>query len=300
MSTVMTVITTGKSKPDWDELFAFTDRKAGRFDHRISGSPIWQLNKTGSAKLAEEVLAVIMTAVEIAGLSEGAFDPTVWPLVELWDFDSGGVLPQNEEILEALKKIDFRSIEIRENGEVTIPEGYGLDLGGIAKGAVVDFLAEHMIQEGYRNFLIEAGGDITVSGLKDNGQPWVVAIRHPRRKGVLLGVLSLGEKGKRISIVTSGDYERFFEKDGTRYHHILDPKTGFPSRGLVSVTVITSRCTEADALATAAFVLGPEAGFRLLQDRAQTEGLLVSEDGDRLTARVTSGFPLAVEDLDLE
>jgi thiamine biosynthesis lipoprotein len=126
-----------------------------------------------------------------------------------------------------------------------------------------------------------------------------VAIRHPRRGQEFLGVLRLGGPGRKLAVVTSGDYERTFERDGRRYHHILDPATGYPARGLVSVTVIAPTCTEADALSTAAFVLGPERGLALLESRPGVEGLLIAERAGRLEARRTSGFPLKLEELNL-
>ncbi len=124
-----------------------------------------------------------------------------------------------------------------------------------------------------------------------------MAIRHPRNSQAFVGIVKLGEPGRKIAIVTSGDYERFFEQGGRRYHHILDPATGYPAMGLASVTVIAPTCTEADALSTAAFVLGPERGLSLLESRPGVEGLLIAEREGRLEARVTSGFPLRVEEL---
>ncbi len=297
MSTVLTVLICDSLKPDWDDLFDYADHLAARFDHRLM-SPIRRLNENGRARLPEEVLKVVRTSLTIASLSGGAFDPSILPLTALWSFESGGVRPIDDDILEAREKVDFQAVRISEEGLVTIPPDFGLDLGGIAKGAVVDGMAEYLVQRGYSDFLIEAGGDITVSGLKGKKQ-WVIAIKHPGSSGDFSGVISIGERGKRVSIVTSGDYERFFEYQGQRYHHIIDPHTGFPAEGLASVTVITSSCTVADALATAAFVLGIDKGFDFLEDLPDTEGLLIEDLGGHLSARVTSGFPLSVEELNL-
>ena len=157
-----------------------------------------------------------------------------------------------------------------------------------------------MLDQGYKDFLIDAGGDILVSGLKQGDAPWRIAIRHPRKNQDVLGVLTLGRKGERIAVVTSGDYERYFEQEGERYHHILDPRSGFPAQALVSVTVIASTCALADALSTAVFVLGPEQGLQLLRQFPDAEGMLIAErDGELVTWR-TDGFPAEMDSLDLQ
>jgi thiamine biosynthesis lipoprotein len=183
---------------------------------------------------------------------------------------------------------------------VELGPGQGFDLGGIAKGAVVDSVADYLQGQGYPDFLIDAGGDILVSGLKQGRDPWRIAIRHPRDSQAVLGVLSLGEKSLRIAVVTSGDYERYFESGGRRYHHILNPRTGYPAEGLVSVTVIAPDCTLADALSTAVFVLGPEEGLELLSKFTGCEGLLIAEGAGRLIAWRTPGFPGELSGLDFE
>jgi thiamine biosynthesis lipoprotein len=299
MSTYLTVIVPGRRPPDWEPLFALADRAAARFDYRRPESALYRLNGGGSARLEPELSALLAAGLEIAAASGGAFDPTLLPLTELWGFDAGGRLPDAAEIAAARARTGYRALQLGPEGELSLPPGFGVDLGGIAKGAVVDLLASELLAAGQSDFLIEAGGDILISGLKPGGKPWVVAIRHPRSSDGLVGTLRLGGAGKRTAVVTSGDYERYFEQEGVRYHHILDPATGAPARGLVSVTVIAPTCAEADGLATAAFVLGPQAGLRLLEEREGVEGLAISETDGSLTARVTRGFPLAPADLNL-
>jgi thiamine biosynthesis lipoprotein len=303
MSTFLTVIVAADRPPNWESLFALADQEAARFDYRREESSLRRLNTEGNARLEPELAALLRTALDIATASGGAFDPTLLPVSSLWGFDEGGRLPGQEKIREAMAKTGYQAVSLDAGGKAALPSGFGLDLGGIAKGAVVDLLAAELLASGRGDFLIEAGGDILVSGLKEGGRPWVVAIRHPRRSDAVLGLLRLGAEAERTAVVTSGDYERYFEQDGVRYHHILNPATGAPARGLVSVTVIAPTCAEADGLATAAFVLGAEAGLRLLEERAHVEGLLVvkgPETDGRLTARVTSGFPLAPADLALD
>lgn len=297
MSTTLTVLVSGRPRPDWTALFDLAAAKAREFDHRYPDSPIWELNREGRGRPPQEVLLLAKAVAERSG---GAFDPTILPLTALWSFDSGGRLPAEQEIAGARSRVDYSRLVIGPDGEVALPRGFGLDLGGIAKGAVVDLLGAYLLRQGYEDFLIDAGGDILICGRKGGTAAWRIAIRHPRNNQAIVGVLTLGEKGKMQAIVTSGDYERFFEQGGVRYHHILDPRTGYPARGLASVTVIAPTCAEADALATAAFVLGPDRGRWFFEERPDTEGLLIGERDGRLEAHGTAGFPLSVEALQLE
>jgi thiamine biosynthesis lipoprotein len=276
------------------------DRKAWQFDHRRGEGAVGLLNRTGQGLLPAEVLTVLQTAQTVATASDGAFDPTVLALTELWSFDTGGRLPGESEIEQARSKVDFSKVSIDSNGRVELGGGVRFDLGGIAKGAVVDLTADYLTEQGYEDFLIDAGGDILVSGLKQGRTPWRIAIRHPRDSQAVAGVLSFGQKGKRIAVVTSGDYERYFELEGVRYHHILDARSGYPARELVSVTVLAPTCALADALSTAVFVVGPEEGLKLLRRFPDAEGLLVAEREDGLVSWKTDGFPGELESLDLQ
>ncbi|MEE9306743.1 MAG: FAD:protein FMN transferase [Spirochaetia bacterium] len=297
MSSTLTVLVSSQRPPDWQDLFDFADRKAWEFDHRQKDSPIGKLNREGGGKPPGEVLEVLKTAQRIAVLSDGAFDPTILALTDLWAFDGGGSLPTDEQIDSARRRVDFSKVVIDKEGTVRIPEGFGLDLGGIAKGAVVDLISGYLYERGFKDFLIDAGGDILVSGVKQGETLWRIAVRHPRESQAVLGVIPLGEKDSRIAMVTSGDYERFFESGGKRYHHILDPRSGYPAGQVASVTVIAPTCEVADALSTAAFVLGPERGLKLLEEFPDAEGLLIAEEDGNLTAWKTKGFPIEVDSL---
>ena len=300
MSTTLTVLVSSPREPNWQELFDFADRKARQFDHRRAEGAIGALNRAGVGSLPEEVLAVLETARTVAAASGGAFDPTILALTELWSFDTGGRVPTGPQIEQARSRVDFSRVTVGRDGRVVLPEGFGFDLGGIAKGAVVDLTAEYLLDRGYEDFLIDAGGDILVSGLKQGRTPWRIAIRHPRDSQAVVGVLAFGRKDERIAVVTSGDYERYFEQDGKRYHHILDPRSGYPADQLASVTVIAPTCALADALSTAAFVLGPQEGLELLDEFPDAEGLLIAERQGELVAWKTDGFPLELDSLDLQ
>jgi thiamine biosynthesis lipoprotein len=300
MSTTLTVLVSASREPNWQELFDFADKKAWQFDHRREQGAVGKLNRTGQGNPPDEVLAVLQTAQTVAAASSGAFDPTILALTELWSFDAGGRVPAAALVEQARRRVDFSKVTVGEDGRVVLPEGFNLDLGGIAKGAVVDLTGDYLIEQGYQDYLIDAGGDILVSGLKQGRTPWRVAIRHPRDGQAVLGVLAFGRKGERIAVVTSGDYERYFEQGGERYHHILDPRSGFPAKALVSVTIVASTCALADALSTAVFVLGPEEGLELLEQFPEAEGLLIAEQEDRLIAWKTDGFPGELDSLDLQ
>jgi thiamine biosynthesis lipoprotein len=299
MSTAVTVLVSGGVRPDWDALYRYADSEAALFDYRHPEGPVGRLSRGERLAPPAEVTRVLRLAVEVARASEGAFDPTILPLMRAWSFDTGGRLPAAAEIERARRRVDFRRLSIEAGGQVALPPGFGLDLGGIAKGAVVDLLGGYLERLGHRDYLIEAGGDILISGLKQGDRQWVIGIRHPRKSEGFLGLVSLGERGKKLSIVTSGDYERYFLEDGVRYHHLLDPATGYPARGLVSVTILAESCAEADALATAVFVLGMQKGLALLARWPGAEGLLVAESEGRLQVRLTAGFPLKPEELRL-
>ncbi len=297
----MSIIVVAKKKPEWGKIFSFVDREVSVFDYRLKTSPLWELNHVGRAVLSGDLLDTVRESLRVARESGGAFDPAIWALTRLWDFDEGGRLPKREEIKIARAYVDYKQVSIKEldgnRALVILPRGFGLDLGGIAKGEIVDLLADYLNRLGYDQFLIEAGGDILVSGLKID-RKWRIGIRHPRRLNEFLAIIPFGRRGERMSIVTSGDYEQYFVKNGIRYNHIIDPRTGYPARDVVSVTVIDTSCRRADALSTAAFVLGYSEGLSFLE-REGVEGLLVREDNGRLECEKTPGFPLNLGEINL-
>ncbi len=310
MSTFMTVGIYTDNIPDWKIIKQKVTAEALLYDHRSLQSPLFLVQKTGHATLPPQMIAVIQEAIDLAEASKGAFDPTILPLLRLWEFETGGRVPSYHEISEVLPLIDYKKVTIQNNNQIRIAPQMGLDLGGIAKGAVVDFLAGFLSQQGYTNYIIDAGGDLFLSGVKPDGTPWKVAIRHPRyaeqqrehnqdntSHKMFACIIEIDCSQQDKAIVTSGDYERFFIQNGKRYHHILDPHTGYPATELVSVTVIADRCSTADALATAAFVLGYEKGLRFLEQQPGVEALLIRERNDELEAVKTSGFPLLPQDL---
>ena len=279
MSTVVRASVYHGQRPDWPAFESAARAYAARYDHRDPASPVAELNRTGAAELDPLTAATLSRAVQLADATGGAFDPTVLPITRLWDFDHGGTLPDEAALRRALARVDFRRLQV-SGGAATLHDAE-LDLGAIGKGAVVDHLADWLAERGYSRFLLEAGGDVLVSGLKPDGTQWRIWIRHPRSADAPLAIVTIGAAGERVALATSGDYERFMERGGVRYHHILNPVTGHPDSDAVSVSVIAGSAIEADALATALFVMG-SGGEELLRSYRRDRG------GDHVSAPATN------------
>jgi thiamine biosynthesis lipoprotein len=238
-------------------------------------------------RVSAETLALVLKSIEIGELTDGAFDITFGPLGDLWGFRRApGVLPSNELIGAARSLVDFRRIQVDvANQTVRLPQaGMRIGLGGIAKGYIVDRAADVIRRHGFRDFMISAGGDLRADGHHFE-QPWQVGVQDPRRPDRVIARIPVSN----ASVVTSGDYERFFILDGRRYHHIIDPGTGMPAAACRSVTILSPDTGIADALATGIFVLGPVEGLGLAERLAGVEALIIDADGKMHT---TSGLPL--------
>jgi thiamine biosynthesis lipoprotein len=222
------------------------------------------------------VAQVIAIALECGRVTNGAFDVSYFPLRPLWNYKAEHPsLPSDEEIRAALARVDYRRVRVDlEHDTVEMPAGFCIDLGGIAKGYGVDRAMDVLLAQGIQNGLIQAGGDTKALGRKF-GKPWQIAIKNPRRPGDVFAMLPVVNQ----CVQTSGDYERFLEIDGKRYHHIIDPRTGRPSAGCMSATVIGPEATFADGIATAMCVLGPEAGMAIIEQLERVEAVLVGMDG---------------------
>lgn len=246
----------------------------------IDTSDVAIINNNASAgpvTVGEDTLAVLKAAIRVGDASGGAFDVTWAALWGLWDFSAAEPrVPTAEEVAQRLPLVDYRNMTLDlERKTVFLQKaGVRLGLGGIAKGYAIDRAANLLYSAGISSFMIDAGGDIHARG-RMGEQPWKVGIQHPRKKrGEVFAYVFLTAD----TLVTSGDYERWFMLDGKRYHHILDPKTGFPTTKTASVTVIGQNGTLADAAATAAMVLGAEKGAKMLRQLG-LEGVFVKEDG---------------------
>jgi thiamine biosynthesis lipoprotein len=235
-----------------------------------------------------ETLEVISRALYFSRLSAGAFDVTIGPVFRLWDFRQGKI-PDEKDLQANLKRVDYRKIQVDRSRSSVFLKGRGmdLDLGAIAKGYAVDRASSILRGEGIENFLVNAGGDLKVSGTKENGEPWTIGIQHPRLPAERIAKLRLRE----AALATSGDYEKFFLRGEERFHHILNPATGMPARECQSVTIMAPAAMDADALATTIFVLGPQKGFSLVEQLPNIHAILVDRRGSVL---VSPNWPAGV------
>ncbi|MBN1140974.1 MAG: FAD:protein FMN transferase [Deltaproteobacteria bacterium] len=252
------------------------------------GSDPRRLAAVTGAELAPETAEIIALGLKVSAASGGAFDMTLGRLKEVWKIEGDPPrVPEPEEIREALVGSGADALRLEGRRLTKKLARTSVDLGGIAKGYAIDGAIEVLRRAGIRHAVVNAGGDLRLLGDR-NGQPWRIAVQHPRQRDRFLGRLLIAD----LAVVTSGDYERFFEKDGVRYHHLFDPRTGYPARASQSVTVLAETAMLADALATAAFVLGPQEGLALLERFPGVEGLIVGSDGRPAT---TAGFEKRIE-----
>jgi len=282
LGTVCTIrIIEGGSTKTTDEIFQRLRQIEDRMSANKDGTEIAAVNSAAGGKavrVSEDTFFVISKAVEYAGLSGGAFDPTVGPLVKLWNIGNEGAhVPQKSDIAAALKLIDYRKVELDpKNLTVRLAApGMKLDLGAIAKGYSADEVSKILEKYKVKSAIIDLGGNVLVYGKKKDGTAWRVGVQDPRSdRGEYIGLVT----GYGMTVVTSGIYERFFIQDGTRYHHILDTKTGFPvDNGLVSVSIITESSIRADALSTTVFALGLENGMKLVKTMPDIHAVFIDD-----------------------
>lgn len=249
----------------------------GALSRTKSGSEISRLNRDKEAILSQETYDLLKEALSIADRTEGAFDPAIGALTSLWGIGTENArVPEDQEIAAA--DTDWRHIAMDDaTRKVSLPKNMEIDLGGIGKGYAADRMTAYLKENGVTHALINLGGNIYALGTKTKEVPWTIGLRDPDGEtGSAFATLSVSD----VSIVTSGPYERFFEKDGVRYHHILDRATGYPAEsGLSSVTVIGKESTLCDALSTAVFVLGKEKGLALVTSCGYA-CVLVDTEGD--------------------
>ena len=250
----------------------------------IENSQIGILNKKGRLENADpEIIYIITKSNYYSNLSNGAFDITVQPILDLYkkSFEELKRPPSDEEIKEASNLINYTNIIINGSTIKLNKEGMKVTLGGIAAGYAIDKAADILEEKGIKHALIDIGGDIRAIGSKP-GVPWRIALENPRNKAEYITIVELDNK----SVATSGDYERYFEET-KKFHHIINPKTGYSATDLISVTIIADKALDVDAISTSVFVLGPEKGLELIESLDNVEGLLITKDKEIIKS---SGF----------
>ena len=298
MDTVMNLSVYGGSENDLDAAEKEIRRLDGALARAREGSEVYMLNQEGRVQSADVCRLAALTE-QIADATEGAFDVTVAPVLQLWGFGENTELrrvPSASAIEEALGHVGHQSLRVEDGGTAAVLSlPAQVDFGGVAKGYTAAALCKAL--ENTRGAVLDLGGDVALYGAKPDGSPWRVAVKDPADES---GFLGTWESEGGVFVMTSGVYERYFESNGVRYHHIIDPRTGYPAQsGLVSVTVVCADGVWADALATAVCVLGAEKGLALRRQLAGTlpfELILVTKDGcvqytsERFTPQAGSGY----------
>lgn len=280
-----------------DGAFALCEEYEQLFSRTISTSDIYRINHSDGApvEVSDATAELLCIALEYARLSGGAFDPTIEPLVTLWDIMADEPhVPDADAISAALARVDWTKVSVDGN-VVTLHAGMGLDLGGIAKGYIADKLREYLSENGVDSALINLGGNVLTLGGKPDGSDFTIGVQKPfGQNSDILGACRL----KGMSVVTSGIYERYFVEDDRLYHHILDTKTGYPVENeLYSVTIISPTSTDGDALSTICFALGSEDGMALIETLDGIECVYCLSDGTLLFSSGARKFWLNPDEL---
>ena len=286
MDTVMLLTAYGSAGEDGLSAAAdVINALAADLDPEKDASSVQALNAGagGAVAVSADCLAVLQTALDAYALTGGALDPALYPVILAWGFTTGDYrVPGRAELDGLLAEKDTDAIAIDEAaGTVALPADMAVSLGAVAKGYAAQKAAEAMVEAGVEKAILSLGGNVqTLGDTRPDGERWQVAVTDPSDTGSYLGVLDVGQ----TAVVTSGGYQRYFEQNGVRYIHILDPATGMPAAsGLASVTVVTADGAWADALSTALFVLGEDDALALCERCRDTERafetVLVTDDG---------------------
>lgn len=283
MDTVMTVTAYGDRAEDAIQAAADEiDRLDMLFSVGEPSSDISKLNAGKTAQVSGETMGLIQRSQELYRSTKGALNIAVYPLMKAWGFTTGEYrVPETEELASLLQHMDVEAIACdQDTGKVTLPEAAGVDLGAIAKGYTSSCLMDIFAEYGLRSGIVSLGGNVQVYRDKPDGTKWRVAVEDPfgSDKQDYAGILEVENK----AVITSGAYERYFEQDGKRYHHILDPATGYPAdSGLASVTIVSGDGALADGLSTALFVMGKEEAIAYWREHeTEFDVILIEESGD--------------------
>ncbi|WP_138494272.1 FAD:protein FMN transferase [Paenibacillus pinistramenti] len=272
------------SQQNMDEIKQMLERMDNELSRTKAGGELYKVNQLAgeqAVQVSDETLEAVKQAVAYAKETNGLFDPTIGPLVDLWGIGTDKArVPSQQEIDAALKLVNYKDIQIDEAAKTVklAMKGMILDLGGIGKGFAADKVAEYLRSQGITSALIDLGGSSIITiGTKPDGSLWNIGLQDPdQSRGTQLGTIKINNE----VIDNSGVYERFFMQNGIRYHHILDPRTGYPSQnGIKSLTIMSSNATDADALSTGVFLMGVKDGLAYLESLPeQIEAFFVTDD----------------------
>ena len=275
MDTIMDLTAYAKNDSVLDEA----EKKIEEIDKTLrrgsQDSEIYAINNNKETKLSDETAYIMETALNIGSKTNGAFDITIAPVMDLWGFyNQKFYVPTDDEIQNALKTVDYRKVSIKDK-IITKPDETQVDLGGIAKGYTSDTIMKLLKDDGVTSAIISLGGNVQTLGTKPDGSPWKVAVQDPFDQNKYVGGVKVVDK----AVITSGGYQRYFVKDGITYEHIVDPKTGKPAKsGLSSVTIVTDNGIEGDGLSTALFVMGLDKATEYWRENQDFEAVLITDD----------------------
>lgn len=287
LDTVITVVLYGsRDEAALDEAFALCEYYDGVFSRTNPDSEVYRLNHAGGqpVEVSEDLEEVLAQALEYSRLTEGKYDVTICPVMDLWDFSGeGAAVPAQEDIDRGLRRVGWENIVI-SGGTVRLKNSAQIDLGSIAKGYIADKMARLLRDRGVDSAIINLGGNVVAVGGKPGGEPFYIGIQAPfEERDETIGTVAV----QGLAVVSSGIYERSFRQEDQLYHHILDTATGYPAwTGLSGVTVVADSSAKADALSTALFLLGPEEGLDLAQTQ-EVEAVFITLEGERI---FTPGF----------
>lgn len=277
MDTYCTIQALGPKQATVDAMSAALDRMEEvdkKFNALNPLSMLYSFNNANTPISDSEIVYVIQTVLSVCNENKATLDITLFPVVQEWGFFGGTMrVPDSTILKNALSMTGLDKIEIVNNRLVKKDPGVKIDLGAVAKGYAILQAVAVLKARGVTSALVDGGGEVYAIGTL-KGSPWKVGIRNPRGDGII-GILKLTDQ----TIATSGDYERFFEKNGVRYHHIIDPSTGYPARGFSSISVIHPDPFLADAWSTALFVLGPESLEKTLENHPEMQVIMISPAG---------------------
>lgn len=272
-----------------DDCFAMAKEYEQLLSRTVPDSDISRINRSGGAPVtvSDDTIKVLKAGLAYCELSKGAFDITLGAVIDLWDVKNNpGVLPDREELARALDTVGYEAVSIEGNEVTLTTPGAQIDLGAISKGWIADRMKEYLNSQGVTEGILNLGGNVLVLGPKSDENAYTVGIQKPfAEDGSLLLSVDISDG----TVVTSGIYQRYFELDGTIYHHIFDPDTGYPyQNGLLSVTILCPDSVDGDGLSTTCFALGLTEGLALIESLPDTEAVFITTDYEIVKS---SGFP---------
>jgi thiamine biosynthesis lipoprotein len=293
MGTVWNIEVVDQGRPDQaraavEKAYAELERIDRLMSEWKPDSPISQVNAAAgehSVEVPAELREMLERSIRYSVATKGTFDVTWRGMGNIWHFDAAFQPPTKQAVEAARRNVNYRAIQF-EGNRVFLPSGMSIGLGGIAKGYAVDRAAEVLKGYGFPDSLVDGGGDVMLSGTR-LGEPWTIGIQDPRRPhGTILGVMHLTD----CALVTSGDYERFCIVNGIRYHHIIDPRTGYPADASISVSVLSKTAEQGVVLAKAIFILGPDRGMALARGQGIEAQLIDPQKKQYMTPGFAKSF----------